>query len=58
MTQGKPFPHYGGSILDKYVVKIYARAYRDLDGIYTYIAETLMEPETALNMIDELEKRF
>ncbi|MCM1219217.1 MAG: type II toxin-antitoxin system RelE/ParE family toxin [Lachnospiraceae bacterium] len=42
--------------MDKYVVKIYARAYRDLDGIYTYIAENLMEPGTALNMIDELEK--
>lgn len=42
--------------MDNYVVKIYASAYRDLDGIYTYIAENLMEPETALNMIDELEK--
>lgn len=41
-TQGKLFPLYGGSILDNYVVKLYARAYRDLDGIYTYIAETLL----------------
>lgn len=27
-----------------------------MDGIYTYIAVNLLEPETALNMIDELEK--
>lgn len=42
--------------MDKYVVKLYTRAYRDLDGIYTYIAETLLEPGTALNMVDELEE--
>lgn len=42
--------------MDKYVVKLYARAYRDLDGIYTYIAENLLEPDTALNMIAELER--
>ena len=42
--------------MDKYVVKLYARAYRDLDGIYTYIAENLLEPGTALNMVDELEQ--
>ena len=42
--------------MDKYVVKLYARAYRDLDGIYKYIAETLLESGTALNMIEELEK--
>lgn len=41
--------------MDKYVVQLYARAYRDLDGIYTYIAENLLEPATALHMIDELE---
>lgn len=41
--------------MDKYVVKLYARAYRDLDDIYTYIAENLLEPDTALNMVDELE---
>lgn len=41
--------------MDKYVVKLYARAYRDLDGIYTYIADTLLESGTALNMIEQLE---
>ncbi len=53
--QGKHCPLYGGSILDKYTVKLYARAYRDLDDIYTYIAEHLLEPGTALNMVNELE---
>lgn len=53
---GKLFPLYGGNILDKYVVKLYTRAYRDLDNIYTYIAETLLEPGTALDMVDELEE--
>ena len=52
----KLFPLYGGNILDKYVVKFYARAYRDFDDIYTYIAGTLLEPGTALNMIGELEE--
>lgn len=42
--------------MDKYVVKLYTRAYRDLDNIYTYIAETLLEPGTALDMVDELEE--
>lgn len=41
--------------MDKYDVKLYARAYRDLDSIYIYIAENLLEPGTALNMVDELE---
>lgn len=41
--------------MDKYNVKLYARAYRDLDGIYTYIAENLLEPGIAVNMVDELE---
>lgn len=42
--------------MDNYVVKIYARAYRDLDDIYTYIAGNLLEVGTALNIVDELEK--
>lgn len=49
------FRLWGESILDKYVVKLYPRAYRDLDEIYTYIADTLLEPNIALKMIDELE---
>lgn len=41
--------------MDKYVVKLYPRAYRDLDEIYAYIADTLLEPNIAFKMIDELE---
>ena len=33
--------------MDKYSVKLSPRALRDLDGIYSYIARTLLEPETA-----------
>lgn len=39
-----------------YTVKLYARAYRDLDEIYTYISETLLEPGIASHLLDELEK--
>ena len=42
--------------MDRFIVKLYSRAYHDLDDIYTYIAENLFEPDTALNMIGELEK--
>lgn len=41
--------------MDKYTVKLYARAYRDLNDIYTYIAKKLLEPQTALNLLNELE---
>ena len=42
--------------MDKYTVKLYARAHRDLDGIYEYIAEHLLEPGVALNMVEALEQ--
>ena len=41
--------------MEQYNVKLHRRAVQDLDGIYTYIAQTLMEPETALKLIDRLE---
>ncbi|AVM68642.1 type II toxin-antitoxin system RelE/ParE family toxin [Lachnospiraceae bacterium oral taxon 500] len=41
--------------MNKYIVKLYARAYWDLDEIYTYIAGSLLEPATASKIIDELE---
>ena len=31
------------------------RAYRDLDGIYEYIANTLIEPGIALKIIEDIE---
>lgn len=42
--------------MDKYTVRLYPRAYRDLDGIYAYIAEQLSEPAVAARMIDALEE--
>jgi plasmid stabilization system protein ParE len=31
------------------------RAFRDLDGIYAYIAKTLQEPGVALSLVNDLE---
>lgn len=42
--------------MDKYAVKLYARAYRDLDEIYSYIAENLSSPDTALHLVEALEE--
>ena len=42
--------------MDKYSVKLTSRALRDLDGIYRYIAQTLLERETALKMVDRIEE--
>ena len=39
----------------KYTVKIYPRAYLDLDGIYSYIAKNLMAQGTAENLLASLE---
>ncbi len=53
----EPFcPSCGGSILDKYAVKLYAHAYRDLEGIYSYIADNLSAPIAADNIINALEE--
>lgn len=41
---------------NKYAVKLLPRAYRDLDGIYEYIAETLIEPGIAAKLVDSLEE--
>ncbi len=56
MKPEKDWLHFGGSILDKYNVKIYRRAYRELDGIYAYIAGNLAAPEAAEKMIDSIEE--
>lgn len=44
--------------MDNYKVKLLSRALHDLDGIYTYIAKMLQEPETALRMVEELEAQI
>lgn len=41
--------------MDKYSVKLMSRALRDLDGIYDHIANTLLEPGTALALVDRIE---
>ena len=41
--------------MDKYSVKLMSRALRDLDGIYDYIANTLLEAGIALNLVDRIE---
>ena len=42
--------------MNKYSVKIYSRAYQDLELIYKYIAEELLEPSTAMEIVEGLEK--
>lgn len=44
--------------MDNYEVIFLSKALRDLDGIYTYIAKNLSEPETALALVDELEEQI
>ena len=39
---------------EQYKVKLMSRALRDLDSIYKYIAETLLESNTALNLVIEV----
>ena len=44
--------------MDKYSVKLMKRAQRDLDGIYTYIAQTLLEPGTALALVEKIDQEI
>lgn len=37
-------------------MKLLPRAYRDLDSIYVYLAETLLEPVIAVKLVDSLEE--
>ncbi len=55
MMPERHWPLCGESILDKYALRILSRALRDLDGIYAYVARTLLAPDTAATMIDEIE---
>ncbi len=43
---------------EMYNVKLTSRALRDLDGIYAYIAKTLLEPGTAINLVGEIEREI
>ena len=42
--------------MDKYTVKLYSRAGRDLDNIYSYIVHELLVPGTAADMVNALEE--
>ena len=41
--------------MNKYIVKISPQAYREIAGIYQYIAENLMVPEASLRIVTEIE---
>ena len=41
--------------MDKCSIKLMSKALRDLDGIYDYIAHTLLEPGTALDLVNRIE---
>lgn len=43
-------------MVERYKVKLMSRALRDLDGIYKYIAQTLLEAGTALHLAEEIER--
>ena len=42
--------------MDKYDVKLYPEAYRNIDDIYAYISETLCEPGSAENVVSLIER--
>lgn len=44
--------------MDKYSVKLMNQAVKDLDRIYSYIAQTLLEPGTALALVDRIEEEI
>ena len=41
--------------MDNYSLKLMSRALRDLDKIYDYISHTLVEPGTALKLVERIE---
>ena len=43
--------------MDKYKVKISPQAYRELERIYQYIAESLTEKQTAMLSLDKMPYR-
>ena len=40
--------------MEKYNVKLYPRAYRDIDGIYAYIALEKLSPDSAKGQTDRI----
>ncbi len=44
--------------MDKYNLSLTDRALRDLDDIYVYISQTLLVPETAMGLVDKIEREI
>lgn len=44
--------------MDEYSIKFLTHALRDLDGIYAYIARTLLEPQAARKLTEEIEEEI
>lgn len=42
--------------MNKYIIKLLPKAYRDLEQIYTYVSDILIEKEIALKLINEIEE--
>jgi len=42
--------------LEHYTIELLSKAYHDLDDIYDYIAQSLLEPEVAEKLINALEE--
>ena len=51
MMLNLPLLHWRKNTLDKYTVKINPKAFRDLDGIFEYIAHEKLSPENALGQV-------
>lgn len=41
--------------MERYKVFLSPKAHRDLDKIYAYIADSLLEPDTALALVERIE---
>jgi RNAse (barnase) inhibitor barstar len=41
--------------LDKYIVKLLPKAYRDIEQIYNYISQNFEEKEIALKLVNDIE---
>ena len=52
----KPLQNWRRNTLDKYSVRLYKRAFRDLDSIYKYIAYDKQAPENAKGQVERIKK--
>ena len=48
--------NFGGNILDKYIVKMFPQAYRDIDKIYEQALLVSNYPDDAIELADKIEK--